>query len=92
VRLPVVSPDPARSLARITAALGVSGSPLAPQVPPEALYATERGLVDGFWVIPLFHLPEIYGSSARVRTWATPGLSRLGAWHFEDLWIDEAKP
>jgi hypothetical protein len=92
VRVPITSLRPQQALSHLSAALGLPESNRDPFVPADALYAAERELVQGFRVIPLFHLPEIYGSSTRVKTWATAGVSRLGGWHFEDLWIDEAKP
>jgi ABC-type transport system substrate-binding protein len=58
----------------------------------ESLYAGERALVEEYRVIPLFHLPEIYGASPRVKTWATPGLLRTGEWRLDDLWLDSELP
>jgi hypothetical protein len=58
----------------------------------ESLYAGERGLLEEYRVIPLFHLPEIYGASPRVKTWATPGLLRTGEWRLDDLWLDSELP
>ena len=58
----------------------------------ESLYAAERALLEDHRVIPLFHLPEIYGASPRVKTWATPGLLRAGEWRLDDLWLDSELP
>jgi hypothetical protein len=47
------------------------------------LYETERGLLADFRVVPLFHLPEAWAMSGRVRNW--PRLA--------DVWLDPgAKP
>jgi ABC-type oligopeptide transport system substrate-binding subunit len=54
----------------------------------EDLYADERAVVEDYRVIPLFHLPEIYGASPRLHAWATPGLLKTGEWRLEDLWLD----
>jgi ABC-type oligopeptide transport system substrate-binding subunit len=57
---------------------------------PESLYNAERALLDGFRVIPLFHLPDVYGASSRVR--GGPGITPLGEWRFENLWLDGPRP
>jgi hypothetical protein len=82
------SRDPARALAGIAAALGL-GAPARADT-PEALYASERALIDGFRVVPLFHLPEVYGVGSRVK--GGPGISPLGEWRFENLWLEGGKP
>ena len=48
------SPDPARALADLAAALALPEPARAGS--PEALYAAESALLEGFRVIPLFHL------------------------------------
>jgi hypothetical protein len=53
---------------------------------PEALYAAERALLEGFRVVPLFHVPDLYAVSPRVK--GGPGITPLGEWRFETLWID----
>lgn len=87
VRIPAVQPD--KGLARLAALLQVSDYlSLAQPITPEVMYAAERGLIEDFRVIPLVHLPEVYGSNPKLKTWATTGLSKFGGWHFEDLWLD----
>lgn len=84
-------PEPA--LQRLSAALQLSDLLRLPNPAPlETLYAGERALVEDFRVIPLFHLPEIYGSGLRLKTWSTPGLLRTGVWCWEDLWLDSEAP
>jgi hypothetical protein len=58
----------------------------------ESLYAAERAVVEDYRVIPLFHLPEIFGASPRLHAWATPGLLKTGEWRLEDLWLDAELP
>jgi ABC-type transport system substrate-binding protein len=78
LRVALPSADPATSLAEAARQLG-----LAPAALPtlgnsvEDLYQSERSLLDGHAVIPLFHLPVASAVSAQVRGWA---LDRLGAW------------
>ena len=76
VMLPVASRDPRTALEEIAAQLK---SPLA----ATSLYEAERGLLADFRVVPLFHLPEAWAMSSRVRNW--PRLA--------DVWLDPgAKP
>jgi hypothetical protein len=82
------SPDPARALADLAAALALPALPRAGS--PEALYAAERALLEGFRVIPLFHLPDAYGVSRRVK--GGPGITPLGEWRFENLWLEGGRP
>ena len=54
-------------------------------VPPEVLYGEERNLVDSHQIIPLFHLPEIYALSARVKNWNP---ARTGKLRLEEIWLE----
>jgi len=80
--------DPARALAALAAAFGLPEPGRAET--PDALCAAERNLLDGFRVVPLFHLPDVYGASPRVK--GGPGVTPLGEWRFGDLWIESAHP
>jgi ABC-type oligopeptide transport system substrate-binding subunit len=72
----------------MAAALGLPEPPRAAS--PEALYAAERALLEGFRVIPLFHLPDVYGVNPRVK--GGPGIAPLGEWRFENLWVEGGRP
>jgi hypothetical protein len=84
----VVSPDPPRALAALATAFAFPEP--AGAASPEALYAAEGSLLEGFRVIPLFHLPDAYGVSRRVH--GGPGITPLGEWRFEDLWLESGRP
>ena len=85
--LRIASEDPAKALAKIGAALGVT----VPRIESlEQVYAAERNLLEGFRVIPLIHLPDVYGVSPRVR--GGPGIAPSGEWGFDNLWLDGARP
>ena len=88
VEVRIISAEPARALSSVAAALGLSEPPRADSA--DALLAAERALLDDFHVIPLFHLPAIYGVSQRVK--GGPGITRLGEWRFEDLWLEGKRP
>ena len=83
---------PEQALVRLAAALQLPDLLHLSSPALESLYAGERGLLEEYRVIPLFHLPEIYGASPRVKTWATPGLLRTGEWRLDDLWLDSELP
>jgi hypothetical protein len=88
VEVRIGSSDPALALASVAASLGLSEPPRAAS--PEALYAAERALLEGFHVIPLFHLPDVYGVNPRVK--GGPGITPLGQWRFENLWVEGGRP
>jgi hypothetical protein len=84
----VDSSDPYSALKGQAIALRLPEPPAAST--PEALYAAESALLEGFRVIPLFHLPYVYGAAARVQ--GGPGIDSLGDWRFENLWLESGKP
>lgn len=93
VEVRAASLDPAQSLAGLAATLALP----APAIPadsasPAALYESERKLLEGFRVIPLFHLPILYGVSSRVRVFAPPPVTRLGDWRFDNVWLSGLAP
>jgi ABC-type oligopeptide transport system substrate-binding subunit len=80
----VTSTNAAQALPFLAAAFGL-GEPAKGEA-PEALYAAERALLDSSRAVPLFHLPDLYAVSPRVK--GGPGITPLGEWSFETLWID----
>lgn len=83
-----IAADPAKALAQIAEALGLPAPPRAPSETesPEQNYAAERALLDGFRIIPLIHLPDVYGVGPRVK--GGPGITPTGEWRFEKLWLE----
>lgn len=79
--------DGSQALADVAAWLGAE--PPRPAATPEELYSAERKLLEDFRVVPLFHLPEIYGLSARVRNWDP---QPWGDWRLAGVWLDARKP
>jgi hypothetical protein len=88
VQLRIVSSDPGRALAAIAAALGMPEP--AHSYTSEGQLAAERALLEGFRIVPLFHLPDIYSVGPRVK--GGPGITPLGEWRFENLWIEGGRP
>ncbi len=89
VRLRIGSTEPRRALSELAAALGLGMPPLPAAPSAEDLYRAERALVESYQVIPLFHLPEIAGLSARVRNWQP---TATGEWRLDSLWLAPEKP
>jgi len=84
----IISQDASSALTGLAAAMGLPSPPRADS--PQALYAAESALLEGFRVIPLFHLPDAYAVSPRVR--GGPGITPLGEWRFQDLWLENGRP
>ncbi len=101
LRVVLPSPDPATSLTKAARQLGLPqpafptasrGNPLDSRS-VEDLYQAERSALDGYSVIPLFHLPVASAASARVCGWA-PGQDPLGEWNqaghsLADVWLTD---
>lgn len=94
VRLPMSSPAPGaalgnflQTLAQLTDFDPSLTAPFNDPASPEQLYSRERVVVDTYEVIPLVHVPEVVGLSARVRDWIP---ARWGAWRLADVWLDGA--
>jgi hypothetical protein len=88
VEVRIGSAEPGPALAGVAAALGLPEPAAAAS--PEAIYEAERALLEGFRVVPLVHLPELYGAGPRVR--GGPGITPLGEWRFADLWLEAGRP
>jgi ABC-type transport system substrate-binding protein len=95
MRIVLPSPDPATSLGEAARQLGILQA--ASAVPRgnslDDLYRNERALLDGYGVIPLFHLPIASARSRRVRNWEP---NRLGDWNgaassLADVWLADSR-
>ena len=101
VRAMLPSPDPATALVEAARQLGLQ-EPVFPAAPRgnslDDLYQAERSLLDGYAVIPLFHLAVASAASARVRgwepdrlrEWSGAGLS-LADLSLADLWLADSR-
>jgi hypothetical protein len=76
--------DAPHALAGVAAAFGLAAPPAANT--SEEVYSAERALLDGFHVIPLFHLPDVFGAAPRVQ--GGPVITPLGEWRFDSLWVE----
>jgi hypothetical protein len=74
----------------ISPVASIDASALADSVGAEAVYNREREIVSSFQVVPLVHLPQVYGLSAQVRDWKAPGPGE--SWPLADVWLEESAP
>ena len=81
LRIHINWPDPGQALRSVAPAIGVAA---AAADSPQAAYNAELALIRDYRIIPLFHLPEIYGLGPRVRGWAP---SRWGGWKLDSVWL-----
>jgi ABC-type transport system substrate-binding protein len=95
MRVVLPSPDPATSLAEAARQLELPPVAVAATVPHslDDLYQAERSLLEGYRIIPLFHLPVAAAAGARVRNWAP---DRLGAWgdsefSLANVWLGDSR-
>jgi ABC-type transport system substrate-binding protein len=89
--LAVNTPD--RALAVLAHTLGVGGGAVpAAGTPLDAVYRFEQSLLDRDLVVPLVHLPQLYGLSTRVETANGPLVRPSGALNLADAWLRTEKP
>ncbi len=87
VRTPLASTDPWIALAGISAASGSSLKITGRTA--EDLYTAEQSVLAAQRIIPLFHLPASYATSAVLKNWT---LRPDGSWDLADAWLGSAKP
>jgi hypothetical protein len=81
----IPSADALHALASVATSFGLNEP--APARNPEDQYLAERALLDGYRVIPLCHLPDVYGAGPRVQ--GGPVIDQLGEWRFDSLWLED---
>jgi hypothetical protein len=90
VRLRMQSKLPAEALENFIDTLGaitkIDETALPDPASPEDIYNRERAIVSSYRVVPLVWLPRVYGLSARVRDWTSPGAGEF--WPLTDVWLD----
>ena len=92
VRAVLPSPDPLTSLSEVERQLGFpQPAPTSHAASLDDLYHAERSLLDGYAIIPLFHLPVASAVGPRVHDWQP---DRLGQWvgigsSLADIWLSD---
>ena len=87
VRLRMTSPDLQVALEGYLSMLGVQPSLPATVATHENLYNRERDVLENFRIVPLIHVPEVFGLSSRLKDWMP---ARWGKWRLADAWLDSA--
>lgn len=94
VRLKLYATTPDRALAAVMTELGPRAVALATTeaappagTPVETVYRIERALLEHHVVIPVVHVPELYGLGDRVESWNESAVLPTGAWDFANVWL-----
>ena len=94
VRVACDATTPDRVLAAIMAALGSRATALATTETAPAIgasldtvYRVERALVERDIIVPVVHVPALYGLGDRVESWNGPAVSPIGAWNLANVWL-----
>jgi MarR-like DNA-binding transcriptional regulator SgrR of sgrS sRNA len=86
IRITLTGVDTESTLRELAHSLGRSSATQADSRDPQELYQTERKLRDELRIVPLLHLPIVYGVAPRVKGWAA---DRLGRWSLADVWMEQ---
>ena len=89
-RVPLRTVDARTALENIAAALPFqAGDETERARNSEQLFRAEGAMLSGYRIIPIAHLPETYGLSARVRNWVVP---EEGGWKLDEVWLESGAP
>jgi peptide/nickel transport system substrate-binding protein len=90
VRMRMSSSKPGEALAGLVGALdplvGIDAAAPRDVDSAEQIYAAERSALDGFHIVPIVWVPQVYGLSDRVRDWQTPATGE--SWPLANVWLD----
>ena len=95
VRIAAPATTPDRAFASIADRLSARGGPAiapAPGAALDATYRAEQALLDRLVVVPIVHLPELYGVGERIGAAATAVARPIGGWNLADVWLQGGKP
>jgi peptide/nickel transport system substrate-binding protein len=91
VRVNLASPLPrpafAALLAEFSSVLGSVASPLAETADAAEIYAREKAALGTCRVIPIAHLPRVYGLGPRIRNWSIPPGAAMNGLPLADVWL-----
>jgi hypothetical protein len=99
LRVPLTPATPERALAAFMATLGprtltyVTGEP-APALNaslPE-VHRVERDLLERSIIVPIVHVPEIYGLGERLDWWNGPVVTTTATWDLANVWLRASAP
>ncbi len=84
VRIRLLSVDGDVALRTIAPQLGLP-EPKLDNTSAQTLYQAENSLLQGQRIIPLFHVPVVYGLSPNLKGWSA---RRNGSWRLTDVWMN----
>ena len=58
----------------------------------DATYRAEQALIDRVVIVPVVHVPELYGLGERVGFSTWPAVRPTGGWDLADIWLQGGKP
>lgn len=98
IRLNLDGPTPQRAMNAVARALRPPVRRLLPVNLPDAgdplemVFRFEHALLDRHVIVPLVHLPELYGVGARIESWDGPIVLPWGGWDLASVWLRPDKP
>ena len=91
MRVNLVSPLPRPALAALLASFASELGSVDSTVPETAdaaeIYAREKAALETWRVIPIAHLPRVYGLGPRVRNWSIPPGAAMNGLPLADIWL-----
>lgn len=87
VRVRLLSVDGELALKTAAAQLGLP-EPKVEGSSAQGLYQAENALLQGQRIIPLFHVPVVYGLSPNLKGWSE---RRDGSWRLPDVWLNGSR-
>ncbi|MGB9336461.1 MAG: ABC transporter substrate-binding protein, partial [Candidatus Acidiferrales bacterium] len=92
VRVSLTSPLPRPAFAGLlggfAAVLGKEDSELPETAGAAEIYARERAVIETYRIVPIAHLPRVYGLGARVRNWSMPPGTAMNGLPLADVWLE----
>jgi len=92
VRVSLTSPLPRPALAGLlggfAAVLGKEDSGLPEAASAAEIYAREKAVLETYRVVPIAHLPRVYGLGPRVRNWSMPPGAAMNGLPLADVWLE----
>ncbi len=52
------------------------------------IYAREKAVLETYRVVPIAHLPRVYGLGPRVRNWSMPPGAAMNGLPLADVWLE----
>jgi ABC-type transport system substrate-binding protein len=91
-RVPLTSPLPRPALDELLAGfqpvIGAEKLSASDSAGAAEIYAREKAVIETYRVVPIAHLPRVYGVGPRVRNWAIPPGAAMNGLPLADVWLE----